>query len=97
MSIRRKEQTSNSAVKNLIKSLGMEEKLLIVELEEIWEKMMGDAIYKHTQRIFIDKKILFIQLNSSVLRNELNLTQSKILSEIIKKTGSGYFNKIKFI
>lgn len=97
MSIRRKEQTSNSAVKNLIKSLGLEEKLLIIELEEIWEKMMGDAIYKHTQRIFIDKKTLFIQLNSAVLRNELNLTQSKILSEIVKKTGSGYFNKIKFI
>ncbi|PQL96035.1 DUF721 domain-containing protein [Apibacter adventoris] len=97
MSLRRKEQTSNSAIKNLIKALGLEEKLLILEIEKIWKNMMGDVINKHTLKMFIDKKVLFIQLNSASLRNELNYNQAAILSEIIKKTHTKYINKIKFI
>lgn len=97
MSLRRKEQTSNSAIKNLIKALGLEEKLLILKIEKIWKNMMGDVIYKHTLKMFIDKKVLFIQLNSASLRNELNYNQAAILSEIIKETHTKYINKIKFI
>lgn len=97
MSLRRKEQTSNSAIKNLIKALGLEEKLLILEIEKIWKNMMGDVINKHTLKMFIDKKVLFIQLNSASLRNELNYNQAAILSEIIKETHTKYINKIKFI
>lgn len=97
MSLRRKEQTSNSAIKNLIKALGLEEKLLILEIEKIWKNMMGDVICKHTLKMFIDKKVLFIQLNSASLRNELNYNQAAILSEIIKVTHTKCINKIKFI
>lgn len=67
MSLRRKEQTSNSAIKNLIKKLGMEEKLLILEMEEKWRTMMGNPIAKHTQRIFIDNETLYIQLDLSLI------------------------------
>lgn len=97
MSLRRKEQTSNSAIKNLIKKLGMEEKLLILEMEEKWRTMMGNLIAKHTQRIFIDNETLYIQLDSSALRHELNYSQNKILSELTKDCPQTFFTKIKFI
>lgn len=97
MSIRRKEQTGNSAVKHLIHDLGLEEKLLIIEIEGIWRKMMGENIFSHTQRIFIDKDILFVQLDSAILRHELNLNNSKLICEINKKVDHTLFKKIKFI
>ncbi|MDR2122622.1 MAG: DUF721 domain-containing protein [Flavobacteriaceae bacterium] len=97
MNIRRKEQTSNSAIKNLIKKLGIEEKLLIIKIEEIWKKMMGLPISLHTQRIFIDDQTLFIQLDSAALRHELNFNQNKILSELNKEIEQEFFTKIKFI
>ncbi|MCO6564976.1 MAG: DUF721 domain-containing protein [Apibacter sp.] len=97
MSIRRKEQTSNSAIKKLIKTLGMEEKLLIFKIEEKWREMMGNPIANHTQRIFIDNETLYIQLDSSALRHELNYSQNKILAEITKDSTQTCFTKIKFI
>ncbi len=97
MSIRRKEQTSNSAVRSLMRGLGLEEGLLLVQVEEFWKKMMGENISRHTLRMSIEKRILFVQLDSAVLRNELNLNQSKILLEINKEINQDYFDKIKFI
>jgi predicted nucleic acid-binding Zn ribbon protein len=97
MSLRRKEQTSNSAIKNLLKALGMEEKLLILEMKEKWRNIMGSPIANHTQRIFIDNETLYIQLDSSALRHELNYSQNKILAEITKDSTQTYFTKIKFI
>lgn len=97
MSLRRKEQTCNSTIKNLVKALGMEEKLLILEMEEKWRNLMGAIIANHTQRIFIDNQTLYIQLNSSALRHELNYNQNKIYSEITKDITQTYFTKIKFI
>ncbi len=97
MSIRRKEQTSNSAIKNLIRGLGLEEGLLIAKLEDIWKKMMGETISKHTLRMSIENRILFVQLDSATLRHELNLNQSKILSAINQEVNQDYFDKIKFI
>jgi predicted nucleic acid-binding Zn ribbon protein len=97
MSLRRKEQTSSSAIKNLIRGLGLEEKLVTAQIEETWKKMMGSPISQHTQRIFIDDQTLFIQMDSAVLRYELNFNQNKIFSELNKEINQNFFDKIKFI
>ncbi|TWP29087.1 DUF721 domain-containing protein [Apibacter muscae] len=97
MSIRRKEQTSNSAIKNLIKVLGIEEKLLIVEIQNLWRELMGPSIFEHTTRMFIDNEILYIQIDSAVIRNELNFNQEKLYNEINKAIAQNRFSKIKFI
>ncbi|MGM5630570.1 DciA family protein [Apibacter raozihei] len=97
MSIRRKEQTCNSALKSLIHDLGMEERLLLVKTEIIWKELMGPSITSHTKKIHTENQNLFLFMDSAVIRNELHLNKNKILEAIHNKLEKKYFKSIKFV
>ena len=42
-----------------------------IKIEETWHKMMGQGVATHTTSVKLQNKTLVIQLNSSVLREEL--------------------------
>jgi len=97
MSIRRKEQSISEAVKHLIRHLGLEEKLLLMRVEDTWAKLMGENIAQHTIKISSKQSTLIIHLDSSVLRQELSLCRSKILSLLNEELGEEIFTEVKFL
>ncbi|MDC7995554.1 DUF721 domain-containing protein [Altibacter sp. HG106] len=64
-----------------------------VSAEEAWHQVMGDAISKYTARVNLDRDTLYVDLTSSVLREELSYGKEKIIrllneelqKELIKK------------
>jgi len=97
MSIRRKEQSIGEAVKHLIQHLGLEENLRLMQVKDIWAKLMGENIAQHTLKISSKQSTLMIHLDSSVLRQELNLCRNKILSLLNEELGEEIFTEIKFL
>ena len=53
-----------------------------------WTEVLGQSIMHITTNIYIKEKILFVSLNSSVIRNELYLNKKKIISSINEYVGS---------
>ena len=74
----------NEVINELIDAYHLRGKLSEVRIREAWEQMMGAAIAKRTQSIFLKDKILTVQLNSSVLREELAYKRNDIAAALNK-------------
>ena len=70
---RNNQQTIGEAINEMLRVFGLQQKLDETKLISSWEKVMGKTIAKHTTRLYISKKKLFIHLNSSAARQTLSV------------------------
>ncbi|MES2794410.1 MAG: DUF721 domain-containing protein [Bacteroidota bacterium] len=62
-----------------------------------WELLVGTAIANRTTQLYFSDHKLFIQVNSSPLRNELLLAKSKFIEMLNKELGHKVVYDIIFI
>ena len=60
-----------------------------------WESIVGKAIATRTTKVYIKDSILYVHLNSSVVRNELILIREAIRERINGEAGSLIIKDIK--
>ena len=77
-------QSLNAVINELIDAYRLRGKLSEVRIREAWEQMMGSAIANRTNAIYLKDKILTVQLNSSVLREELAYKKNDIRDALNK-------------
>ena len=85
---RSKTITLAEAVNDYIKEMNLGEKLSEVTVISSWEEIVGKAISSRTTKIFIKDHILYVHLNSSVVRNELLMLREALKDQLNKKAGS---------
>lgn len=90
-------QTLGEAIKSLISDLGMEEKMLSVQAEELFADMMKGVIMKYVLEVYVNKRVLFVKMNSPELKNELQYGKSKIIAHINEGIGKAYLLDVKFL
>jgi len=66
------------AMKDYIREMRLEDKLMEVNLVNSWEEMVGKAIASRTSKVYIKDQVLYIRLNSSVARNELMMLREAL-------------------
>jgi predicted nucleic acid-binding Zn ribbon protein len=76
------------AINDYIKEMNLGEKLSEVAVINSWEEIVGRAISSRTTKIFIKDHILYVHLNSSVVRNELLMLRETLREKLNKKAGS---------
>ncbi|MEY2905108.1 MAG: hypothetical protein RJA52_1124 [Bacteroidota bacterium] len=81
----------------MIKSYQIESKMTEISIQKIWPELMGKTISNYTQRIVFQKGILMIHIESSSLKNELNLGKDKIQNLINEKLGSEKVKSVKIL
>ncbi len=84
---RNNEETLGDAIGRLLKVYRLENRLEEVGIVNAWEEMMGSMIARHTREIYIRDRILYVRLNSSVLREELSYARSKLIAMVNEKAG----------
>jgi predicted nucleic acid-binding Zn ribbon protein len=62
-----------------------------------WEKIMGKPIASRTLKLFIKDKKLYVKLNSAPLKNELNLSKTKVLDLLHAEIGHKVLEDILFL
>jgi Dna[CI] antecedent, DciA len=62
-----------------------------------WELLVGTAIANRTTQLYFTDKKLYIQVNSSPLRNELFLAKTKFINMLNSEIGSQVVEDIIFI
>ena len=68
-----------------------------IKVEETWTKMMGPGITTHTTSVRLQNKTLIIQLNSSVLREELSYGKEKIIKMMNEELGDEFVTKLMLV
>lgn len=76
------------AVNDYIKEMNIGGKLSEVTIISSWEEIVGKAISSRTTRIFIKDHILYVHLNSSVVRNELLMLREVLKEKLNSRAGS---------
>ena len=61
-----------------------------------WEKVVGGIFAKHTTHLSIKNGILYVKLDSSVLRSELAMARSKLVEMLNKEVGEKVIEDIIF-
>jgi hypothetical protein len=89
-----KESPISEVLKGFIKTNKLQKGLDKISAEEAWHKVMGNAISKYTTAIKLDREILYVQLSSSVLRDELSYGKTKIISLLNEEIGKEVISKL---
>lgn len=85
------------AFQSLLEEYKIDSKYQATLIKNSWEKIMGKPIASKTLKITLYNKKLKVKVNSSPLKNELNMSKSKILDLLQKEFGSGIIEEIVFI
>ena len=95
MAKRKAENTSiGDVVKAFIETNKLEKGLDKLDVSEAWHKVLGNAVSKYTTNIMLDQSILFVQLSSSVLREELSYGKEKIIKILNEELGKELITKL---
>jgi predicted nucleic acid-binding Zn ribbon protein len=62
-----------------------------------WDKIMGNAIASRTKQVYIHEGVLFLQIESAPLRNELVRAKSKIIELINREMQKNIVKDVVFI
>jgi predicted nucleic acid-binding Zn ribbon protein len=89
-------QPLKSILREYIEALGHSRKLKEVNIIVQWEKLMGKTIARHTRKIYISKKTLFVQIDSSIIRNELMMRRESIIRHLNESVGETIIEKVVF-
>lgn len=65
-----------------------------VNAKEAWDNVMGNAISKYTTDLKLDRDTLYVQLSSSVLREELSYGIDKIIKMLNEELGKDLIKKL---
>jgi len=65
-----------------------------VQIEEVWEKVMGKTIAKYTEKLEIINGKLFIHSSVGPLKNELQFQKPKIIERINEIMGEKVITEV---
>ncbi|MDN3594719.1 MULTISPECIES: DUF721 domain-containing protein [Zunongwangia] len=81
-------------LKDFVEKNNLEKGLDKVHVRDAWNKQMGPAIQKYTTAIKLQGTTLFVQLSSSVLREELSYGKEKIVKMLNEELGKKLIEKL---
>lgn len=84
-------------MKSFIKENNLSKGMQKMKVEETWIKMMGPGVATHTTSVKLQNKTLIIQLNSSVLREELSYGKDKIITMMNEEIGEEAISKLMLV
>ena len=62
-----------------------------------WDQIMGISIAKRTSKRFIKEGILFVEITSAPLKNDLMLSKEKIIYLFEQEFGKGILKDLRFL
>ncbi|MBI3509187.1 MAG: DUF721 domain-containing protein [Bacteroidetes bacterium] len=88
------EYTIAEAIREMMETYRLDGKINELKVLNSWEKVMGPVISKYTKKMQINNRILFIELNSAPLREELSYGKTKIISMLNSEAGANVIDDI---
>ena len=93
---RRKTVHISEVIQELLKKNNMKSRLDETTITQKWEEVIGKAMAKYTRKVYVSKGILYVEVTSSVARNELVMNSSLLIERLNQTTGSETITDIIF-
>jgi predicted nucleic acid-binding Zn ribbon protein len=89
-------QPLGEVLREYLREMKMERKLKEVDVVQSWENLLGKTIAHYTRNIWLSKKILYVEISSSVVKNELVMMREEIRQRLNQQAGEEMVEKIVF-
>lgn len=74
-------------LKEIIQANNLEKGLNQISVADAWKNLMGNGVNNYTKDVILKGSTLYVQLTSSVLREELSYGKQKIITMINEELG----------
>ena len=81
-------------IKEFVASNKLQQGLDKVNVREAWRNLMGNGVNNYTTSVELKQETLYVQLSSSVLREELSYGKEKIKNMLNEAIGKELIQKI---
>ena len=81
-------------LKDFVKDNKLQDGLDKVDVRDAWQSLMGNGVNNYTTAIQLKGNILYVQLSSSVLREELSYGKDKIITMLNEALGKELILKL---
>ncbi|MFB1026725.1 MAG: DUF721 domain-containing protein [Flavobacteriaceae bacterium] len=88
------QQKIDDLLKSFVKENKLEKGLDKVNVEAAWRDLMGNGVNNYTNSVKLHQDTLYVELSSSVLREELSYGKEKILSMLNEALGKDLISKL---
>jgi hypothetical protein len=93
-----KRKNENQSISDIIKEFvdknHLQTGLDKVNVREAWANMMGNGVNNYTTAVQLERETLYVQLSSSVLREELSYGKDKIITMLNESIGKDVIKKL---
>ncbi|MEM0576523.1 conserved hypothetical protein [Flavobacterium sp. 9R] len=76
------QNTVGDVLKHIIEVNKLQTGLNQIDVREAWKNLMGNGVNHYTKNVILKGSVLYVELSSSVLREELSHGKSKIIAMI---------------
>ncbi len=87
-------QSIGEVLSEYIKSMRIDSRLQEQKVIKLWPELMGPAIEKVTKKVYLKEGKLYVELSSSVARNELLMMREGIITVLNKRVGGEIVKEI---
>lgn len=94
LSIDMAQYSLGEAIQQFLKQSRMKGEIQALQIEELWEKLMGKTIAKYTDQIRIANKTLFITTHVAPLKQELTYQKETIKLRVNEALGSNDIQEV---
>ncbi|MBL7924637.1 MAG: DUF721 domain-containing protein [Bacteroidia bacterium] len=90
------ESPISEVIREMLRKYELEDGLWNVRIHEAWAKCIAAPVLQRTVKIHFNNGSLKVTLNSSVVRNELELMKNEIIQSLNKELDAQVVNEVSF-
>lgn len=88
------EMSIGDAIKAFLNKSKLKNGIQALQIEQVWESLMGKTIAKYTDKIQIINRTLFIRTNVGPLKQELMYQKPQIIERINEALGENVVSEV---
>ena len=69
-------------------------KMMEVRIQRLWGEVFGPSITQYTTRLFVKKRVLYVSMSSSVVRNELISMRKGLVKTLNEHAGGDVIDDV---
>lgn len=89
-----KSQSIKDILADILKKPELSKGIYETRALEAWAKVLGPSVSRITTKTYIYAGVMYVQLNSSIIRSELLMHKDKIISSINEEVGTKIINDL---
>lgn len=89
-------QSISEVLEEILKNQKLNKGLFEHRIKGLWSQVLGPSVARVTRQIYVDNGVLYVYLNSSVIRGELLMLKDKIIKRLNDAVGEEVLRDVVF-